>query len=88
VVGLKLEAWCGPAFRVRRPQAGKASLMMNGKFLGVALVAAVVIAFLFSASFFPGVGIVMLIALVGVVALGSYVRHDRTKGRRGHGVIH
>ena len=60
--------------------------MMNGKIFGVALVAAVVIAFLVPAIFFPGVGIAMLIALVGVVALGyynSYVRHDPTKGREG-----
>jgi hypothetical protein len=58
---------------------------MNGKVLDVALVAAVVIAFLASAIFDPGVGTLMIV-FFGLVALGyynSYVRHDRTKGREG-----
>jgi hypothetical protein len=56
----------------------KGGSLMNGKVLDVALVAVVAIAFLASVIFFPGVGTLM-IALVGVLALGyynSYVRHD------------
>ena len=63
----------------------KGSSLMNGKVLDVELVAAVVIAFLASAIFFPGVGTLM-IGLFGALALGyynSYVRHDPTKGRKG-----
>jgi hypothetical protein len=63
----------------------KASSLVNGKVLDVALLAAVVIAFFASATFDPGVGTAM-IALVGVLALGyynSYVRHDPTEDREG-----
>ena len=63
----------------------KGGSLMNGKVLDVALVAAVAIAFLASAMFFPGVATVM-IALGGMLALGyynSYVRHDPMKDREG-----
>jgi hypothetical protein len=63
----------------------KASSLVNGKVLDVALVAAAVIAFFASAIVDPGVGTAMT-ALVGVLALGNYstyVRHDPTEDREG-----
>jgi hypothetical protein len=64
---------------------GAAALEVALALVDVALVAAVAIAFLASAIFFPGVATVM-IALGGILVLGyynSYVRHDPAKDHEG-----